>query len=158
MSLVEVTDLSISFGEVRAVDGLSFSLEAGGALGVVGESGSGKSASAYALLGLHRGTGAKVSGSVRVAGVDVTAADDAELRALRGAKAAMVFQDPLSSLDPYYAVGDQIAEVYRVHHRPPGGRRGRGRWRCWTGSASPTRYGAPGPGRTSSPAGCGSGR
>ncbi|MFE6663552.1 dipeptide ABC transporter ATP-binding protein [Streptomyces sp. NPDC057697] len=117
MSLVEVSDLSISFGEVRAVDGLSFSLEAGGALGVVGESGSGKSASAYALLGLHRGTGAKVSGSVRVAGVDVTTADDAELRALRGAKAAMVFQDPLSSLDPYYAVGDQIAEVYRVHHR-----------------------------------------
>ncbi|MFE9485135.1 MULTISPECIES: dipeptide ABC transporter ATP-binding protein [unclassified Streptomyces] len=117
MSLVEVSDLSISFGEVRAVDGLSFSLEAGGALGVVGESGSGKSASAYALLGLHRGTGAKVSGSVRVAGVDVTAAGDAELRSLRGAKAAMVFQDPLSSLDPYYAVGDQIAEVYRVHHR-----------------------------------------
>ncbi|WP_326741610.1 ABC transporter ATP-binding protein [Streptomyces sp. NBC_01768] len=117
MSLVEVSDLSISFGDVRAVDGLSFSLEAGGALGVVGESGSGKSASAYALLGLHRGTGAKVSGSIRVAGVDVSAADDAELRALRGAKAAMVFQDPLSSLDPYYAVGDQIAEVYRVHNR-----------------------------------------
>ncbi|MFE6496566.1 dipeptide ABC transporter ATP-binding protein [Streptomyces sp. NPDC057748] len=117
MSLVEVSDLSISFGGVRAVDGLSFSLEAGGALGVVGESGSGKSASAYALLGLHRGTGAKVGGSIRVAGVDVTAADDAELRALRGAKAAMVFQDPLSSLDPYYAVGDQIAEVYRVHNR-----------------------------------------
>ncbi|WP_329589474.1 ABC transporter ATP-binding protein [Streptomyces sp. NBC_01362] len=117
MSLVEVSDLSISFGDVRAVDGLSFSLEAGGALGVVGESGSGKSASAYALLGLHRGTGAKVSGSIRVAGVDVSAADDAELRALRGAKAAMVFQDPLSSLDPYYAIGDQIAEVYRVHNR-----------------------------------------
>ncbi|WP_323180015.1 ABC transporter ATP-binding protein [Streptomyces sp. NBC_00893] len=117
MSLVEVSDLSISFGDVRAVDGLSFSLEAGGALGVVGESGSGKSASAYALLGLHRGTGAKVGGSIRVAGVDVSAADDAELRALRGAKAAMVFQDPLSSLDPYYAVGDQIAEVYRVHNR-----------------------------------------
>jgi peptide/nickel transport system ATP-binding protein len=117
MSLVEVSDLSISFGDVRAVDKLSFSLEAGGALGVVGESGSGKSASAYALLGLHRGTGAKVSGAIRVAGVDVSAADDAELRALRGAKAAMVFQDPLSSLDPYYAVGDQIAEVYRVHNR-----------------------------------------
>ncbi|MFG3526131.1 dipeptide ABC transporter ATP-binding protein [Streptomyces sp. NPDC047917] len=117
MSLVEVSDLSISFGDVRAVDGLSFSLEAGGALGVVGESGSGKSASAYALLGLHRGTGAKVGGSIRVAGVDVGAADDAELRALRGARAAMVFQDPLSSLDPYYAVGDQIAEVYRVHNR-----------------------------------------
>lgn len=117
MSLVEVTDLSISFGDVHAVRGLSFSLEAGGALGVVGESGSGKSASAYALLGLHRGTGAQVGGSIRVAGVDVGAAGDAELRGLRGAKAAMVFQDPLSSLDPYYAVGDQIAQVYRVHHR-----------------------------------------
>ncbi|WP_327338902.1 ABC transporter ATP-binding protein [Streptomyces sp. NBC_01324] len=117
MSLVEVTDLSISFGDVHAVRGLSFSLEAGGALGVVGESGSGKSASAYALLGLHRGTGAKVGGSVRVAGVDIQAAGDAELRGLRGAKAAMVFQDPLSSLDPYYAVGDQIAQVYRVHNR-----------------------------------------
>lgn len=117
MSLVEVTDLSISFGDVHAVRGLSFSLEAGGALGVVGESGSGKSASAYALLGLHRGTGAKVGGSVRVAGVDVHTADDTALRGLRGAKAAMVFQDPLSSLDPYYAVGDQIAQVYRVHNR-----------------------------------------
>ncbi|QNS08027.1 dipeptide ABC transporter ATP-binding protein [Streptomyces xanthii] len=117
MSLIEVKDLSISFGAVRAVRNLSFSLEPGRALGIVGESGSGKSASAYALLGLHRGTGAEVSGSVRVAGVDVREADDAELRSLRGAKAAMVFQDPLSSLDPYYAVGDQIAQVYRVHRR-----------------------------------------
>ncbi|WP_406343007.1 dipeptide ABC transporter ATP-binding protein [Streptomyces sp. NBC_01578] len=123
MSLVEVSGLTISFDGadgVRAVDGLSFTLEEGAALGVVGESGSGKSASAYALLGLHRGTGATVGGSIRVAGVDVQAADDAELRALRGAKAAMVFQDPLSSLDPYYAVGDQIAEVYRVHTRASG--------------------------------------
>ncbi|MYX72605.1 ABC transporter ATP-binding protein [Streptomyces sp. SID3915] len=117
MSLVEVSDLSITFGDVRAVRGLSFSLEAGGALGVVGESGSGKSASAYALLGLHRGTGAEVGGSITVAGVDVRAASDARLRELRGAKAAMVFQDPLSSLDPYYAVGDQIAQVHRVHRR-----------------------------------------
>ncbi|MDX3377431.1 ABC transporter ATP-binding protein [Streptomyces sp. ME02-6991-2A] len=115
--LVHVADLTVDFGSVRAVDGLSFTLEAGGALGVVGESGSGKSASAYALLGLHRGTGARVGGTVKVAGTDVNAADDAGLRALRGAKAAMVFQDPLSSLDPYYPVGDQIAEVYRVHHR-----------------------------------------
>ncbi|WP_406406975.1 dipeptide ABC transporter ATP-binding protein [Streptomyces sp. NBC_01643] len=123
MSLVEVSGLTISFDGadgVRAVDGLSFTLEEGAALGVVGESGSGKSASAYALLGLHRGTGATVGGSIRVAGVDVQAADDAELRALRGAKAAMVFQDPLSSLDPYYAVGDQIAEVHRVHTRASG--------------------------------------
>ncbi|MGW6638066.1 dipeptide ABC transporter ATP-binding protein [Streptomyces cyaneofuscatus] len=115
--LVDVSDLTVDFGSVRAVDGLSFTLEAGAALGVVGESGSGKSASAYALLGLHRGTGARVGGTVKVAGTDVNAADDAGLRALRGAKAAMVFQDPLSSLDPYHPVADQIAEVYRVHHR-----------------------------------------
>ncbi|WP_329122467.1 ABC transporter ATP-binding protein [Streptomyces sp. NBC_01465] len=115
LPLVEVEDLRIGFGDVQAVDGLSFTLEAGGALAVVGESGSGKSASAYALLGLHRGSGAVVSGSVRVAGVDVQAASEGELRALRGGAAAMVFQDPLSSLDPYYAIGDQIAEVYRVH-------------------------------------------
>ncbi len=114
--LVEVTDLGISFGTVRAVDGLSFTLQPGAALAVVGESGSGKSASAYALLGLHRGTGARVTGSVRVAGVDVESASDAELRSLRGRLAAMVFQDPLSSLDPYYGIGDQIAEVYSVHN------------------------------------------
>ncbi|MFG2147693.1 dipeptide ABC transporter ATP-binding protein [Streptomyces sp. NPDC048696] len=114
-ALVEVTDLSIAFGETRAVDGLSFSLAPGAALGVVGESGSGKSASAYALLGLHRGTGAVVEGTVKVAGTDVQRASDAELRRLRGGVAAMVFQDPLSSLDPYYTIGDQIAEVYRVH-------------------------------------------
>ncbi|MFH8358439.1 dipeptide ABC transporter ATP-binding protein [Streptomyces anulatus] len=124
--LVEVSGLTVDFGPVRAVDGLSFTLEAGGALGVVGESGSGKSASAYALLGLHRGTGARVGGSVHVAGTDVNTADDRELRALRGARAAMVFQDPLSSLDPYYPVGDQIAEVYRVH-RPVSRRAARAR-------------------------------
>ncbi|MFF7124061.1 dipeptide ABC transporter ATP-binding protein [Streptomyces sp. NPDC016566] len=117
MSLVEVTDLTVEFGSLRAVDGLSFRLEQGAALALVGESGSGKSTVAGALLGLHRGTGARVGGSVHVAGTDVQQAPDTELRRLRGARAAMVFQDPLSSLDPYYAIGDQIAEVYRVHTR-----------------------------------------
>ncbi|GHI05146.1 ABC transporter ATP-binding protein [Streptomyces cellostaticus] len=117
MSLVEVTDLTVEFGSLRAVDGLSFRLAEGAALALVGESGSGKSTVAGALLGLHRGTGARVGGSVHVAGTDVQQASDGELRRLRGAKAAMVFQDPLSSLDPYYAIGDQIAEVYRVHTR-----------------------------------------
>ncbi|KNB51816.1 dipeptide ABC transporter ATP-binding protein [Streptomyces caatingaensis] len=122
MTLVSVEGLSVSFPSaggppVRAVEDLSFALAPGGALGIVGESGSGKSTAAYALLGLHRGTGARVAGTVRVAGHDVTAADEAELRTVRGGVAAMVFQDPLSSLDPYQAVGDQIAEVYRVHHR-----------------------------------------
>lgn len=114
-SLVQVTDLVVDFGETRAVDRLSFTLEKGAALGLVGESGSGKSTVASALLGLHRGTGAGVGGEVLVGGIDVQEASGEELRRLRGGKAAMVFQDPLSSLDPYYAVGDQIAEVYRVH-------------------------------------------
>ncbi|MFJ6246628.1 MULTISPECIES: ABC transporter ATP-binding protein [unclassified Streptomyces] len=117
--LVEVRDLTVSFdradGSVRAVDGLSLTLDEGRALALVGESGSGKSTVAGALLGLHRGTGAKVTGTVRVGGIDVAAAGPADLRRLRGGVAAMVFQDPLSSLDPYYAVGDQIAEVYRIH-------------------------------------------
>ncbi|MEU6343047.1 ABC transporter ATP-binding protein [Streptomyces sp. NPDC046977] len=129
--LIEVADLTIDFptgaGPVRAVDGLSFTLEAGGALGVVGESGSGKSATAYALLGLHRDSGAEIGGSVRVAGVDVQTAEERELRRLRGGLAAMVFQDPLSSLDPYFAIGDQIAEVYRVHHPKASRRAGRQR-------------------------------
>ncbi|MGW2820491.1 dipeptide ABC transporter ATP-binding protein [Streptomyces sp. NPDC001443] len=115
--LVEVEGLTVGFGPLRAVDGLSFRLERGAALGLVGESGSGKSTVAAALLGLHRGTGAAVGGSVRVAGTDVQQASDDELRRLRGGKAAMVFQDPLSSLDPYYAIGDQIAEVHRAHTR-----------------------------------------
>ncbi|MFI5753730.1 dipeptide ABC transporter ATP-binding protein [Streptomyces sp. NPDC051569] len=117
--LVQVQDLTVDFsaGEetVRAVDGLSFTLAAGRAIGLVGESGSGKSTVAGALLGLHRGTGAEVGGTVRVGGTDVATASERDLRALRGGVAAMVFQDPLSALDPYYAVGDQIAEVYRVH-------------------------------------------
>ncbi|MFJ3828575.1 dipeptide ABC transporter ATP-binding protein [Streptomyces sp. NPDC090046] len=120
-SLVEVTDLVVEFpvggaGEhVRAVDRVSFTLEAGRALGIVGESGSGKSTVATALLGLHRGTGARLGGTVRVDGTDVATASAAELRRLRGGTAAMVFQDPLSALDPYYAIGDQIAEVHRIH-------------------------------------------
>ncbi|MFF6871440.1 dipeptide ABC transporter ATP-binding protein [Streptomyces sp. NPDC012450] len=117
--LVDVWDLSVSFARdgdpVRAVDGLSLTLDEGRALALVGESGSGKSTVAGALLGLHRGTGARVTGTVRVGGVDVATAGPADLRRLRGGIAAMVFQDPLSSLDPYYAVGDQIAEVYRIH-------------------------------------------
>ncbi|MEU1818682.1 ABC transporter ATP-binding protein [Streptomyces roseifaciens] len=135
--LVAVSGLSVTFpagpggraggGLVRAVDDLSFTLPQGGSLGIVGESGSGKSTAAYALLGLHRDTGAEVTGAVTVAGHDVQAAGDAALRRLRGGVAAMVFQDPLSSLDPYQAIGDQIAEVYRVHRRDASRRAARAR-------------------------------
>ena len=100
---------------LTAVDGLDFDLAPGRGLGIVGESGSGKSATALALLGLHHGTPARVSGQITVAGTELHTASDEEIRRLRGASIAMVFQDPLSSLDPYYSVGDQIAEVYRAH-------------------------------------------
>ena len=113
MSVLSVEDLRISFGELRAVDGLSFDLPAGGALGIVGESGSGKSATALALLGLH--STAKVEGRIRVAGEDLTAFTPQRLRRVRGAGIAMVFQEPLTALSPFHTIGDQIAEVYRLH-------------------------------------------
>ncbi|MET9019434.1 ABC transporter ATP-binding protein [Actinopolymorpha sp. NPDC004070] len=118
---VSVRDLRIAFpgaaasGAPPAVDGLSFDLPPGGGLGLVGESGSGKTVTALTLLGLHRGTDARVSGEVEVAGVPVLTAPDEQVRRMRGAEVAMIFQDPLSAFDPYYRVGDQIGEVYRLH-------------------------------------------
>ncbi|HEY0501072.1 MAG TPA: ABC transporter ATP-binding protein [Kutzneria sp.] len=120
-SVVSVRDLVIDFhtegDTVRAVDGLGFELRAGRALGIVGESGSGKSATALSLLGLHRGGNAEVTGSIDVLGTDVLTASDEQVRRLRGSRIAMVFQDPLSALDPFFSVGDQIVEVYRAHNK-----------------------------------------
>jgi peptide/nickel transport system ATP-binding protein len=117
MSLLDVSDLTVSFptadGVVRAVRGVSFGLDAGRTLGIVGESGSGKSVAALTLLGLSRG--AKVSGSAMFDGDDLLSMAEPELRAVRGARIAMVFQDPLSSLHPLYRVGWQIAETIRAH-------------------------------------------
>ena len=120
-AVVSVRDLVIDFhtegDTVRAVDGLSFELAAGRALGIVGESGSGKSATALALLGLHRGGNAELAGGIDVLGTDVLTASDEQVRRLRGDRIAMVFQDPLSALDPFFSVGDQIVEVYRAHNK-----------------------------------------
>ena len=117
---VEVRDLRVHFptedGLVRAVDGLSFAVEKGRTLGIVGESGSGKSVTSLAILGIHKGSRARVSGEIWLDGVELVAAPEEETRALRGNKMAMVFQDPLSSLHPFYSVGSQIVEAYRVHH------------------------------------------
>ncbi|AGZ43114.1 dipeptide ABC transporter ATP-binding protein [Actinoplanes friuliensis] len=113
MSILTVDDLHITFGATTAVDGLSFEVPSGGAVGIVGESGSGKSATALALLGLHGD--AKVSGRILFDGTDLTTAPDAHLRRIRGAGIAMVFQEPLSALSPFHTIGDQIAEVYRLH-------------------------------------------
>ena len=119
MRLLEVSDLTVSFptadGIVRAVRGVSFGVDPGRTLGIVGESGSGKSVTALALVGLARG--GAVSGEAVFAGRDLLTLPEDEMRAVRGARIAMVFQDPLSSLHPQYRIGWQIAELIRAHQR-----------------------------------------
>ena len=119
-TFLQVQDLQVHFptedGLVRSVDGLSFDLAKGKTLGIVGESGSGKSVTSQAIMGLHRRTKAKVSGQILLDGEDLLAVSDSRLRQLRGNTMAMVFQDPLSALHPYYTVGNQIVEAYKVHH------------------------------------------
>jgi peptide/nickel transport system ATP-binding protein len=117
---LDVRDLRVHFptedGLVKAVDGLSFTLDRGECVGIVGESGSGKSVTSTSILGLHRDTRAQVSGEIWLDGQELTALGDEQVRALRGRKMAMIFQDPLSALHPYYTVGSQISEAYRIHH------------------------------------------
>ncbi len=119
-SLLSVTDLNVSFdtpdGVVRAVSDVSFTVSAGETLGIVGESGSGKSVTASSILRLNSSTNATTTGSAVLAGTDMLTCSDAEVRARRGSEVAMVFQDPLSALNPYYTVGRQIGEAYQVHH------------------------------------------
>ena len=121
MALLDVSDLKVHFrtddGIVKAVDGVSYSVERGRALGIVGESGSGKSVSSLTVMGLTRFAGnAEISGSIVLDGQDVLAASDEDLRRMRGNQVAMIFQDPLSSLHPFYRVGDQLVEAIRAHH------------------------------------------
>jgi len=116
--LLQVQDLRVHFasahGPLLAVDGVSFTLEAGEVLGVVGESGSGKSVTLMSVLGLLGGA-ATVQGSVRYRGRELLGLPPAALRALRGGQIAMVFQDPMTALTPVYAVGAQIVEQILVH-------------------------------------------
>ena len=118
MPLLEVTDLKVSFptmdGLVQAVRGLSFSVDNGQTLGIVGESGSGKSVATQTIVGLTRG--AVIAGRALFKGRDLLAMTQDELRSVRGSDIAMIFQDPLSSLHPYYRVGWQIVELIRAHH------------------------------------------
>ncbi len=119
--LLEVDDLRVSFatedGVVRAVDGVSFTVDRGEVVAIVGESGSGKSVTAMTLMGLTRGPNAKFEGRAVFEDVELVTAPDPTLRKIRGAGIAMVFQDPMSSLDPVYRVGTQIVEQIRVHER-----------------------------------------
>jgi len=119
MALLEVRDLAVHFesedGLVRAVDGISYTVERGRTLGIVGESGSGKSVSSLTVMGLTRARNARISGSVVFDGKELLTASDDDMRGIRGDDIAMIFQDPLSSLHPFYRVGDQIVEAIRAH-------------------------------------------
>jgi peptide/nickel transport system ATP-binding protein len=119
-AFLSVRDLRVHFptgdGLVKAVDGLSFDVERGQTLGIVGESGSGKSVTSQAIMGLHKGSKAQVTGEIWLDGQELVHASEATMRSLRGNEMAMIFQDPLSSLHPYYRIGSQISEAYRVHN------------------------------------------
>jgi len=118
-ALLAVEDLRVGFatedGILQAVDGVSFSLAPGEILAIVGESGSGKSVTAQTLTGLTRSVNSRITGSVKYRGEELIDLDDSGLRNIRGEEIAMVFQDPMSSLNPVYRVGDQIAEMIRAH-------------------------------------------
>jgi peptide/nickel transport system ATP-binding protein len=119
-ALLEVSDLRVEFatedGIVHAVDGVSLAVEQGRTLAVVGESGSGKSVTGLTIMGLTRGRNATITGSVRFDGRDLLTAEDRDLRSVRGNEIAMIFQDPLSSLHPYYTVGKQLIEAHQLHN------------------------------------------
>jgi oligopeptide/dipeptide ABC transporter ATP-binding protein len=122
--LLDVKDLKVQFatedGVVRAVDGVSFTLDRGEVLGIVGESGSGKSVTAMTILGLTRGTNTRYEGEILYKGEDLITQSEGRLRAVRGAQIAMIFQDPMTSLNPVYKVGDQIIEAILAHEQVPG--------------------------------------
>jgi peptide/nickel transport system ATP-binding protein len=119
-AILSVQHLSVGFdtpdGVVHAVNDVSFEVHAGETVCIVGESGSGKSVTASSILRLNNSITATTSGNVFVDGVDVLNCSDYDVRKIRGSEVAMVFQDPLSALNPYYTVGRQIAEAYEVHH------------------------------------------
>jgi oligopeptide transport system ATP-binding protein len=119
MSLLEVKDLHTSFftqsGEVKAVNGLSFNLERGSVLGIVGESGSGKSVTAYSILQILTNPGRIVSGSVKLDGRELVGLPDEEMRKIRGNKISIIFQDPMTSLNPTFTIGNQLREAIILH-------------------------------------------
>ena len=119
MALLEVKDLHTSFftdaGEVKAVNGVSFSLDHGKVLGIVGESGSGKSVTAYSIMQILAGTGKIVSGSVQIDGQELVGAGEKVMRTIRGNKISIIFQDPMTSLNPTYTIGHQLMEAITLH-------------------------------------------
>jgi peptide/nickel transport system ATP-binding protein/oligopeptide transport system ATP-binding protein len=130
-ALLRVSDLRVGFatenGRLQAVDGVSFELAPGEVLAIVGESGSGKSVTAQTIIGLTRSANTRIDGSVHFGGADLIAAGERDLQEVRGERIAMVFQDPMTSFNPVYRIGDQIAEAIRAHRRETSAREARER-------------------------------
>jgi peptide/nickel transport system ATP-binding protein len=129
--LLSVKDLRVGFateeGVLQAVDGVNFDLRPGEVVAIVGESGSGKSVTAQTIIGLTRANNARIEGSVKLGGEELTSAGDAEMRQLRGERVAMIFQDPMTSFNPVYRLGDQIVEAIRAHRPDTSKKQGRQR-------------------------------
>ncbi len=121
--LLEVKDLRVSFfthaGEVKAVGGISYELDYGEVMGIVGESGSGKSVEAYSIMGLLQDPGKVVGGSITFEGRDVLAMSKKEKKQFRGTQVSMIFQNPMTCLNPVYTIGAQLMEALRVHEKIP---------------------------------------
>ena len=119
MALLEVKDLHTSFftpaGEVKAVNGVSFNLERGKVLGIVGESGSGKSVTAYSIMQILEKTGKIVSGSIKLDGQELVGIHENGMKEVRGNKISIIFQDPMTSLNPTYTIGHQLMEAILLH-------------------------------------------
>ena len=119
--LIEVNDLKVQIatedGLVKAVDGVTFTVDRGEVLGIVGESGSGKSVTSMTLLGLTRDTNTRFEGEVLYKGRNVLEMGEEELQEVRGNEMAMIFQDPMTSMNPVYSVGMQICEAIQVHEK-----------------------------------------
>ncbi len=117
--LLEIKDERLSFftpaGEVKALNGVSFSMEEGDVLGIVGESGSGKSVTAYSIMGLNAYPGKLVGGTIRFNGHQIDQMTEEEFRKIRGNEVSIIFQDPMTSLNPVYTIGNQIEEVILLH-------------------------------------------
>ena len=119
MALLEVRDLHTSFftpvGEVKAVNGISFNLDHGKVLGIVGESGSGKSVTAYSVMQILEKTGKILSGSIKVDGKELVGLPEREMKHIRGNRISIIFQDPMTSLNPTYTIGHQLMEAILLH-------------------------------------------
>ena len=158
--VLSVRNLEVEFltrrSTLRAINGISFDIAKGEVLGVVGESGAGKSVTGLAVIGLIDPPGRIAGGEIYLSGMRIDHLPPEEIRRVRGKRIGMIFQDPLTSLNPLYKIGDQIVETIRTHPISRRPRRASAPSICWPRSASPRRKSASTPIRTNSPAACAS--